>query len=381
MKKKIFTSIGLMSGTSMDGVDLSVIKSDGNDQFSSIYDTYKEFDDGLYKQLISLRDKISNFKDLKTHSIEINDVEKKFTLFNSHLINEVIGDISEDIDLIGFHGQTVFHDPKIQISKQLGDGRLLSSLFKKIVINNFRQNDLNHGGQGAPLTPIFHSLISKIIQKNFKLKLPINIINIGGITNITQIKEDLNNSINFFAYDVGPGNCLIDDWVRNNKDLKFDKDGNYANIGKVDDLILNQAIDNFEFKSYETSLDVKDFDTSFVKGLSFEDGCATLTKFTAYLIADGLRKINKQNNINPHHYIICGGGRKNKSLMQSIENYLVNKNIIIKDIDDYNFDGNFIESQAFAYLAIRSYLKLPISFPSTTRSKKAISGGDILQNF
>ena len=381
MKKKIFTSIGLMSGTSMDGVDLSVIKSDGNDQFSSIYDTYKEFDDGLYKQLISLRDKISNFKDLKTHSIEINDVEKKFTLFNSHLINEVIGDINEDIDLIGFHGQTVFHDPKIQISKQLGDGRLLSSLFKKIVINNFRQNDLNHGGQGAPLTPIFHSLISKIIQKNFKLKLPINIINIGGITNITQIKEDLNNSINFFAYDVGPGNCLIDDWVRNNKDLKFDKDGNYANIGKVDDLILNQAIDNFEFKSYETSLDVKDFDTSFVKGLSFEDGCATLTKFTAYLIADGLRKMNKLNDINPYQYIICGGGRKNKSLMQSIENYLVNKNVIIKDIDDYNFDGNFIESQAFAYLAIRSYLKLPISFPSTTRSKKAISGGDILQNF
>ena len=381
MKKKIFTSIGLMSGTSMDGVDLSVIKSDGNDQFTPVYNTYKEFDDELYKQLISLRDKISNFKDLKTHSIEINDVEKKFTLFNSQLINEVIGDINEDIDLIGLHGQTVFHDPKIQISKQLGDGRLLSSLFKKIVINNFRQNDLNHGGQGAPLTPIFHSLISKIIQKNFKLKLPINIINIGGITNITQIKEDLNNSINFFAYDVGPGNCLIDDWVRNNKDLKFDKDGNYANIGKVDDLILNQAIDNFEFKSYETSLDVKDFDTSFVKGLSFEDGCATLTKFTAYLIADGLRKINKQNNINPHHYIICGGGRKNKSLMQSIENYLVNKNIIIKDIDDYNFDGNFIESQAFAYLAIRSYLKLPISFPSTTRSKKAISGGDILQNF
>ena len=381
MKKKIFTSIGLMSGTSMDGVDLSVIKSDGNDQFSSIYDTYKEFDDGLYEQLISLRDKISNFTDLKTHSKEINEVEKKFTLFNSHLINEVIGDINEDIDLIGFHGQTVFHNPKIQISKQLGDGRLLSSLFKKIVINNFRQNDLNHGGQGAPLTPIFHSLISKTIQKNFILKLPINIINIGGITNITQIKEDLNNSINFFAYDVGPGNCLIDDWVRNNKDLKFDKDGNYANIGKVNDLISNQAIDNFEFKSYETSLDVKDFDTSFVKGLSFEDGCATLTKFTAYLIADGLRKINKNNNVNPHQYIFCGGGRKNKFLMQSIENYLANKNIIVKDIDDYNFDGNFIESQAFAYLAIRSYLKLPISFPSTTRCKKAISGGDILQNF
>ena len=381
MKKKIFTSIGLMSGTSMDGVDLSVIKSDGNDQFSSIYDTYKDFDDGLYNQLIILRDKIGNSTDLKTHSKEINDIEKKFTLFNCHLINEVIKDIDEDIDLIGFHGQTIFHDSKIPMSKQLGDGKLLSSLLKKVVINNFRQNDLAHGGQGAPLTPIFHKLISKIIQKNFKIKFPINVINIGGITNITQIKEDLNNTINFFAYDVGPGNCLIDDWVRNNINFKFDKDGNYANVGKVDDLILNQAIDNFEIKSYETSLDIKDFDTSFVKGLSFEDGCATLTKFTAYSISDGLKKINKKNDINPNQYIFCGGGRKNKSLMQSIKNYLESKNVKITNIDDYNFDGNFIESQAFAYLAIRSYLKLPISFPSTTRCKKAISGGVIQKNF
>ena len=381
MKKKIFTSIGLMSGTSMDGVDLSVIKSDGNDQFSSIYNIYKEFDDRLYGHLISLRGKINKSTDLKTYFEEIKDAEKKFTLFNSQLINEVIKDINQDIDLIGFHGQTIFHNPQMQISKQIGDGRLLSSLSKKIVINNFRQNDLDHGGQGAPLTPIFHSLISKTIQKKFKLKLPIIIINIGGITNITQIKEGLNNSINLFAYDVGPGNCLIDDWVRSNVNLKFDKDGNYASIGKVDDLILNQAIDNFEIKSYEDSLDVKDFDTSFVKGLSFEDGCATLSKFTAHLIADGLTKINEKNDVNPHQYIFCGGGRKNKFLMQSIENYLGNNNIIIKDIDNYNFDGNFIESQAFAYLAIRSYLKLPISFPSTTRCKKVISGGDILKNF
>ncbi len=381
MKKKIFTAIGLMSGTSMDGVDLSVIKSDGNDQFSSIYDTYKEFDDGLYKQLISLRDKIGNSDNLKTYLQEIKDIEKKFTLFNSRLISEVIKNINEDIDLIGFHGQTIFHDPKIKISKQLGDGRLMSSLLKKIVINNFRQNDLNHGGQGAPLTPIFHSLISKIINKSFKLNFPINIINIGGITNITQIKKDGDIPINLFAYDVGPGNCLIDDWVRNNTGTKFDKDGNYANIGKADDLILNQAIDNFEIKSYETSLDVKDFDTSFIKGLSFEDGCATLTKFTAYLITDGLRKINKKNNLNCHQYIFCGGGRKNKFLMKSIKDYLGDENTMINDIDDYNIDGNFIESQAFAYLAVRSYLNLPITFPNTTRCNKILSGGDVITNF
>ena len=381
MKKKIFTAIGLMSGTSMDGVDLSVIKSDGNDQFSSIYDIYKEFDEELYRQLTSLRDKIYDIKDLKTYLEEIKNVEKKFTLFNSYLIGEVAKDNNVDIDLIGFHGQTIFHDPKIQISKQIGDARLLSSLFKKIVINNFRQNDLKNGGQGAPLTPIFHNLISKMIKKNFKLNFPINIINIGGITNVTQIKEDVNSSINFFAYDIGPGNCLINDWVRNNIGKKFDKDGNYANRGNVDDLILNQAIDNFEIKSYETSLDVKDFNTSFVKGLSFEDGCATLTKFTAYLISEGLRKINKKNNLNCHHYIFCGGGRKNNFLMKSIKNYLGDENIIINNIDDYNIDGNFIESQAFAYLAVRSYLNLPISFPTTTRCNKILSGGDVIKNF
>jgi anhydro-N-acetylmuramic acid kinase len=378
---KIYTAIGLMSGTSMDGVDLSVIRSDGEYEYTHILDKYFEYDEKLHKKLVNLRGQIFTQKDLIKFSEELKILEREITIFHIKIVKEIETKYRDKIDLVGFHGQTIFHDSDNKTSKQLGDGNLLSQLTRKTVVYDFRQNDLNHGGQGAPLTPIFHNLISKILQKNFKLKLPINIINIGGITNITQIKEDLNNSINFFAYDIGPGNCLIDDWVRNNKDLKFDKDGKYANIGKVDDLILNQAIDNFEFKSYETSLDVKDFDTSFVKGLSFEDGCATLTKFTAYLIADGLRKIDKQNNINPHHYIICGGGRKNKSLMQSIENYLVNKNIIIKDIDDYNFDGNFIESQAFAYLAIRSYLKLPISFPSTTRSKKAISGGDILQNF
>ena len=123
-----------------------------------------------------------------------------------------------------------------------------------------------------------------------------------------------------------------------------------------------------------------DFDISFARGLSIEDGAATLTEFTGSIIGENLSLLlNKEKSIDK--ILICGGGRKNKSLMQSIENYLVNKNIILKDIDDYNFDGNFIESQAFAYLAIRSYLKLPISFPSTTRCKKAISGGDILQNF
>ena len=371
-----------MSGTSMDGVDLSVIKSDGYDEFSSILNIYREFDNHIYKQLIDLRDKISSTEDLKIYSDDLKNLEKKFTLFNAKIINDVMQNVDEEIDLVGFHGQTIFHNSKIKISKQLGNGKLLSSLIKKIVVNNFRQNDLNHDGQGAPLTPIFHYLISKIIKNKFNIDYPLNVVNIGGITNVTQIKNTLNNlNQNFFAYDIAPGNCLIDEWVRMHVNTSYDKNGNYASSGKVDNLILNQAIDNFELKSFNNSLDVKDFDLSFVKGLSFEDGCATLTKFTAFLISNGLEKISKKNNVSLKNIILCGGGRKNIFLIKSVGEFLKDSNIKIENIDNYNFDGNFIESQAFAFLAIRSYLNLPISFPNTTRCKKAISGGEIQKNF
>ena len=382
MKKKIFTSLGLMSGTSMDGVDLSVIKSDGYEEFTSILNIYSQFDNDLYEQLIDIRDKISEVNDLKIHSDILNKLEKKFTLFNGKIINDVIQNIDEEIDLIGFHGQTIFHNSKVRISKQLGDGKLLSNLIRKIVVNNFRQNDLNHGGQGAPLTPIFHNLISKIIKIKFQIEFPLSIINIGGITNVTQI-IDSSNCLNqkFFAYDIAPGNCLIDEWVKKHTNSKYDRDGNYANSGKVDNLVLNQAIDNFEIKSFDNSLDVKDFDFSFVKGLSFEDGCATLTKFTAFLISDGIKKISKKNNIFSKNIIFCGGGRKNKFLINSIQEFLDDINIKLDNMDNYHFDGDFIESQAFAFLAIRSYLNLPISFPDTTRCEQAIPGGEIQKNF
>lgn len=382
MKKNFFTSIGLMSGTSMDGVDISIIKSDGYQEFSCIFNSYYEYDNDFYDNLTFLRDKILNLDDLKKYSRELNDLEKKFTIFNGKIIKEIVEKKSQKIDLIGFHGQTIFHSPSEKISKQLGDAKLLSQLTKKIIVNNFRQNDLLNGGQGAPLTPIFHQLISKIICDKFNIKYPITLINIGGITNITQIindQEDLSPKI--FAHDVAPGNCLIDEWVRKHSTYKFDKDGDIASGGKVDDLIFNQAIENFKIDSFDVSMDIKDFDFSFVRGLSLQDGCATLTKFTAYLISEGLKKIDLNRNINTQNYLVCGGGRKNKYLIQNINNFLIEKNLKLQNIDDYKFDGDFVESQAFAYLAIRSYLKLPISFPDTTRCKKAITGGEIVKNF
>ena len=377
MKKKVFTALGLMTGTSVDGVDLSLIKSDGLSYFTSIFNKYYKLDADLREGIIELRDKISSVDDLKEYSKKLKIIERDLTLFHAEIINEIFKDYKEDIDLIGFHGQTIFHKPSIKISLQLGDGKLLSQLTQKIVINDFRKNDLDNGGQGAPLVPVFHKLILTKINKEFKINFPVNIINIGGITNITQIT----NEDNLNAYDVGPGNCLIDEWVRKNSDKLFDENGLIGKSGKVNDLILNQAVDNFSDFSLENSLDVKDFDISFAKGLSLEDGCATITKFSAYLIAEGLKKLDEGKNDLKQNYILCGGGRKNNFLIESIQNFLSDKEVEFKKIDDYEFDGDYIESQAFAYLAIRSYLKLPISFPNTTRCKSPTTGGVINKNF
>ena len=381
MKKKIFTALGVMTGTSMDGVDISLIKSDGDADYTHILDNYFKFDYELQKRLTNLRNKLFVFEDLEKNFKELNDVERDFTLFIGKMVNKIVIKYNNNIDLIGFHGQTIFHNSDKKISKQLGDGKLLSQITKKIVVNNFREKDLTNNGQGAPLTPIFHNLISKILLKKYNLGYPLNIINIGGITNITQIlDQDDSQGKNLYAFDIGPGNCLIDEWVRKNSKKKFDNNGEISRSGNINDLILNQALDNFRIKTFEKSLDVKDFDISFVRGLSLEDGCATLTRFSAILIARGIEYVNNIKNSNPKKNLVCGGGRKNLSLINGINENLKQKNNI-EDIDKYEFEGDFIEAQAFGYLSIRSFLKLPISFPNTTRCKNPTTGGVINKNF
>ena len=292
------------------------------------------------------------------------------------MINDLISNF--EIDVVGFHGQTIFHSPKNKISFQIGDGNLLSQLIRKKVVFNFRKNDIDHSGQGAPLTPIFHNLISKkIYEKNKNISL--YFINIGGITNLTKIDKNFDENL-MEGYDIGPGNCLIDNWVRKNSTLKYDENGKIASIGKLNELTLNQAIDNFEFNDFKNSLDINDFDISFLRGLDFEEGCTTVTEFTAYLIANGINNLRDKND-DLDLFIFCGGGRKNNFLINRIENYINNEQkFIIKNVDDYEFDGDFIESQAFGYLAVRSIYNLPISFPKTTRCLKSISGGEIVDN-
>ena len=382
MKKKLYTVIGLMSGTSMDGVDVSLIRSNGIDQFTNVLDEYHEYDDVLHKQLTNLRNLILNDKDLNRYFQKLNELEREITLFHGKIVNEILLKCNDEVDLVGFHGQTIFHNPETKNSKQLGDGKLLSQLIKKKVVYNFRQEDLKNEGQGAPLVPIFHNLLSKYINEQHKIEFPICFINIGGISNISKIINGDNKvEENLEAFDLGPGNCLIDEWVRKNSKRKLDENGLIAKSGNINQLILNQAIDNFNIFSYKKSLDVKNFDISFVKGLSLEDGCATITNFTAYLIAEGI-KFSKNNYNKPIKYLVCGGGRKNSFLIQTIKDYLKNEtNISLDLIDKYNFNGDYIESQAFGYLAIRSFLNLPISYPKTTGCIKPTIGGELVKNF
>ncbi len=380
MKKKLYTSIGLMSGTSMDGVDLSIISSDGYNEFSNILDDYFEYDKNLRDQLILLRNLVETKEDLSKNIVNLRELERNLTLFHAEVVNQSLKKYNGPVDFVGFHGQTIFHNPKERITNQLGDGNLLSQIIKKKVVYDFRQADINNNGQGAPLTPIFHYILSKKIHQNYDINFPIGFLNIGGIANVTKVTNNSDNfQNNLSAFDIGPGNCLIDEWVRNNSDKKFDKNGELAKVGRVDQLTLNQAIDNFIINSYSQSLDIKNFDVSFARGLSLEDGCATITDFTAYLISQGLKHISQKNSIT---FLICGGGRKNNNLINSIKNYLVNENYInLEIVDNYNLNGDYIESQAFAFLAIRSFLNLPISFKSTTGCNEFTVGGKLVENF
>ena len=372
---KSFYSLGLMSGTSMDGIDVSIIKSDGEVKFNGVLNKYFEYSDDFHKNLLSNRDKINNSEDLRIYTKELEVLEKEITLFHAKVINEVIKEIDFNIDIIGFHGQTIFHNADEKISKQLGDGSLLSQLVKKKVVYDFRQNDLRNGGQGAPLAPIFHKLISQKI----KIDLPICMLNLGGIANITAIESDINSTL--VSRDIGPGNCLIDEWMRKKTGKKFDKDGLTAKLGKINIAILNQALDNHESLKYKNilSYDPKDFDINFLRGLSLEDGASTVTEFTAAVLEDRIVDFLSKLSDKSRKVLVCGGGRKNLTLMETIKKKLSKKHTI-ENIDSYGIDGDFIESQAFAYLAIRSFLKLPISFPKTTGCKEPTTGGILVEN-
>ncbi len=364
-----YKSLGLMSGTSGDGVDASIIQSDGAKKYKVLVDKYFKYSQTISSNIHNLKRKINSHSDIKKFSEEIKVLERDITIFHAKSVIEIINESKINIDFIGFHGQTIFHDSQKKLSFQLGDGKLLSQLVKKDVIFDFRQNDINKGGEGAPLSPIFHKLISD----QYKLNLPLCFLNIGGIANITLIQDK--NFNNLISRDIGPGNCMIDEWVRNNSKFNYDKDGRLSQAGTTNKIVLEQ-VEEFFLKNIEkqSSLDTKDFDISFVRGLSLEDGASTLTDFTAQIIVSQLHTFIGNDKSKNYKILLCGGGRKNKNLINKIKE-IIASNFKVELIDKYDIDGDFVESQAFAYLAIRSLLKLPISFPNTTGCSEPSTGG------
>ena len=203
-------------------------------------------------------------------------------------------------------------------------------------------------------------------------------MNIGGISNITLIKKPI-ESFEFFSKDVGPGNCLIDSWIRKNSNKKFDRDGVLAASGNKNEIIFEQAQELYRNRKNKekNSLDTNDFDISFSRGLSLEDGASTLTEFTASILGESISIfLNKINSIN---IFMCGGGRKNKTLVKALKKNLTSS-INLKLIEELDLNGDFIESQAFAFLSIRSIMNLPITFPNTTNCLKPVSGGEMIEN-
>ena len=371
---KNYYSLGLMSGTSIDGIDASIILSNGENSLEIIDNHYIKYENSFKSKLEKFIYKINNREDLNNNIDLYSQIEKDITIEHAKISKAIINKNKKiNVNLVGFHGQTILHKPSDGYSIQAGNPNLLSNLLKKDIYFDFRSLDIKNGGEGAPVTPIYH----KLIYKKINFKNEIIFLNIGGISNLTYVNQ--NDSL--ISFDTGPGNCIIDKWIKFNSKKNFDKNGENAFLGKVDKNILLSVLDsNIASNKKNKSLDIKDFDISFARGLSLIDGAATITCLTAHLIAGKINnfinsEIKSKRNCK---LILCGGGRKNNYLTNELKKLI---NVEIINIDKLNIDGDFIESQAFAYLAILSYLNKKITFPQTTGVKKSISGGLLFKNY
>jgi len=352
-----------MSGTSMDGIDCSYVETNGQDFIRIKNEKSYSYSNNYIKKLKKIikdlnYSKKSNYKDY----ININEtfITKKFIQIIKKFINEFEIKNSK-IDYISLSGQTVFHNPKIKKTIQLGNCREIQKKLKIKIIGNLRNNDIKNGGQGAPIGAFYH----KYILKNFSKSTAI--INLGGIANISFLK---NNKI--IAFDLGPGNCLINDLMLYFYKKNYDKDGRFAKFGKKNIKILNAYINDDFFKlSYPKSLDREYFSKYFnlLKKIKNSDSIKTASLMTVECIFITIKKII---NRKIKTIILTGGGRKNLFIFKNLE-----KKYKVINIDDLNYNGDFLESQAFAYIGVRSVLNLPLSIPSTTGVKKPTTGGEI----
>lgn len=351
MTEKLHRAIGLMSGTSLDGIDVAFIESDGESRVTTGPWLTAPYEPDLRE---ALRATLGG-------KGPTDDVERRLTEAHAAAIRRLIERHGlSGIELIGFHGHTILHDPAQRRTWQLGDGALLARLTGVDVVADFRSADVGAGGEGAPLAPAYHAALSTTLER------PLAVVNIGGVANVTWIGEEPGALL---AFDTGPGNALIDDWVRVRTGAAADYDGALAAAGKVDETPVARFLQHpFFARRPPKSLDRDDFAAFALDGCSTEDGAATLAAITAAAIAQAQAHFPAP----PRRYLITGGGRHNPVLMQMLAARL---GAPVAPVEAVGWEGDAIEAQAFAYLALRARAGLPLSFPGTTGVPQPMTGG------
>jgi anhydro-N-acetylmuramic acid kinase len=357
-------AIGLMSGTSLDGADVALVETDG-DRIERLgptgYRAYGDQERALLRAALSDAVRISSRSDRPGRC---GEAEQLITRVHAEAVEEFLREqqISPDaVDVIGFHGQTVLHRPEARLTVQLGDGKALARQLRTPVVYDFRAADMDAGGQGAPLVPVFHRALADAAG----LERPVAVLNLGGVANATLIGSDGQ----LVAFDTGPGNALIDDWMRERTGQTFDEDGRSAARGRADeDLVTRLLGDPFFEEAPPKSLDRNRFSHQLVARHNIEDGAATLAAFTARAVGRAVAFMPEA----PKRWIVAGGGARNRELLRLLSEQLAAPLVIA---DAIGWSAAFLEAQAFAYLAVRSLKGLPLTFPGTTGVATPMTGG------
>ncbi len=360
---RIRRAIGLMSGTSLDGIDIALIETDGAAHVRALGGASVAYPEAFQTRLRqALRDAVGIVNRGDRPGC-LADVERELTERQADALLRFMGDKSlqpSAVDVIGFHGQTVLHRPEIGLTVQLGDGPLLARTVGVDVVYDLRAADCTAGGQGAPLVPVYHRALAAKVRER-----PVAFVNIGGVANVTWIGRDGS----LLAFDTGPGNALLDDWMLQHTGVARDEGGQLAATGTIHELSLAAYLAwPFFAVPPPKSLDRNAFPTDIVAGLSPADGAATLTAFTAESIALARAHFPEP----PELWIVCGGGRRNGTLMAWIAQ---RTGAAVVPAEALGFDGDNMEAEAWAYLAVRSLERLPLTFPGTTGVAAALTGG------
>jgi anhydro-N-acetylmuramic acid kinase len=374
----IKTCLGLMSGTSLDGIDLALLETDGEAHIRPLRDGFQAYDASTRAALREALDIAAALPtpvlaDLALWPSELISADALVTQAHIEAVQNFLRanhhpnhhPNKESVSLVGFHGQTLVHRPDEGFTLQIGDGQALAQALGVDVVGQFRRADMAAGGQGAPLAPLFHAALVHAEPSSDRQAQAV--LNLGGIANITW----LGAPDNLLAFDTGPANALLDDWVQQKTAQAYDENGTLAANGEVDPRALAALMAHPFFTAPPPkSLDRLGFDMAPIQALSAEDGAATLTAFTAASVAAGLALCLAP----PSRLILCGGGRHNKTLVRALEQ---TTQIEVINCDALGWRGDALEAQAFAWLAMRSLKGLPLSQAETTGVGAPTSGGEL----